>query len=407
MAVRLLCVLAVAALVPSTVGAQTLALTEAEALARLEPEGPQIRAVRAAVDIARADQLAAGRWPNPRITFNRESVTGISENMLFVAQPLPVSGRRGLDVSAAAARVAASRDRADDATRRLRADLRLAFAQAWLAQTREHELARATDEVQRLAEVLARREAAGDAAGYDRLRAEREALDLEAERALAATDLARAQAALVGLFASPVDPTAVQAIRGEGHGTAVPPLDLLLAKADASRGELLALAQDAEAADFAARSAARRRVPEPELVVGSKSSTALGGDVGTVVAMQVTIPLFDRGRPEQALARAQATQAEARAQAFRLALQADVAALRAAVVERRDALERYRSVAAASDEVERIARISYDAGELGILQLLDAYRTAAEARIREAVLDASAWEAEIELEYASGWEMPS
>ena len=57
-------------------------------------------------------------------------------------------------------------------------------------------------------------------------------------------------------------------------------------------------------------------------------------------------------------------------------------------------------------DVERIARVSYDAGERGILELLDAYRTSASARVRQAALDASAREAEIELEFVSGWEIP-
>lgn len=399
--------LSVAVLAPSTVGAQALALTEADVLSRLDPNGPQVQALRAGVDIARAEQLAAGRWPNPRVTFNRESVAGTTENMFLVTQPLPITGRRGFDASAAAERVAASSDRADDRTRRLRADLRLAFAHVWLAQTRERELARAYDEVQALATVLARREAAGDAAGFDRLRAEREAFDLEAERALAATELARAQAALVGLFPSPVAPGTVTAIRADAPRAAVPPLEVLMTRAEASRGELLALEHDAEAAVLASRSAVRRRVPEPELVAGSKSSSAFGGDIGTVIALQATIPLFDRARPEQALAAAQAAEANARAQVFRLALRADVAALRTAVLERRASLDRYRTAATASDEVERIARVSYDAGELGILELLDAYRTSSEARIRQAALDVAAWEAVIELEYVSGWEMSS
>ena len=400
-------VLLTTVLLSPSLGAQTLALTEPEALARLDPNSPHVQALRAGVDIARAAQLAAGRWPNPRVTFNRESVAGATENMVLVAQPLPITGRRGLDVEAAAARVAAVGARADDLTRRLRADLRLAFAAVWLAQTRERELARVHEQVQELAAVLARREAAGDAAGFDCLRAEREAFDLEADRALTATELSRAQAALAGLFASPVDPAAVVAVRPDVDRAMVPPLEMLMTRAEASRGELLALERDAEAARLATRAADRRRVPEPEVVAGTKSSSVLGGDVGSVIAVQATIPLFDRARPERALAVAQAAEADARAEAFRLVLRAQVAALRAAVLERRAAVDRYRTAAAASDDVERIARISYDAGERSILELLDAYRTAADARIREAALDAAAWEAAIELEYVSGWEMSS
>jgi hypothetical protein len=38
--------------------------------------------------------------------------------------------------------------------------------------------------------------------------------------------------------------------------------------------------------------------------------------------------------------------------------------------------------------------------------LLDAYRTGSSARIRQAVLDLAVREAELELEFVSGWEMP-
>ena len=50
--------------------------------------------------------------------------------------------------------------------------------------------------------------------------------------------------------------------------------------------------------------------------------------------------------------------------------------------------------------------MSYEAGERGILELLDAYRTASSARVRQAMLDAAVREAEIELEFVSGWEIP-
>jgi len=77
------------------------------------------------------------------------------------------------------------------------------------------------------------------------------------------------------------------------------------------------------------------------------------------------------------------------------------------VLERRTAAERYRGDAIRSaDQIERIAQVSYDAGERGILELLDAHRVGATARIRQASLDAAVRQAEIELEFVSGWEIP-
>jgi cobalt-zinc-cadmium efflux system outer membrane protein len=132
------------------------------------------------------------------------------------------------------------------------------------------------------------------------------------------------------------------------------------------------------------------------------------GDVGTVLSIQAVLPLFDRGRPERAIAQARANQASTELEALRITLRADIVAARAAAVERRRAAERYREAALKnSGEVERIAQVSYDAGERGILELLDAYRTSSAARVRQAALDATARESEIELEFISGWEIPS
>ncbi len=402
-----LCATLAAMLVPSGVSAQSLPLTESDALARLSPASPRVRAIRAAVEVARADVLAAGRWPNPRVTFDRESVAGVTEHMTMVAQLLPITGRRGIEVQAASALVDASSNRSDDAMRRARVDLRLAFAQLVAAQVRERELATARDRLRALAEILAKREAAGDAAGFDRLRAEREVLDIEADHASVSTERARAQATIASFFAEAIDWSRMVAVDRTAPPTAVPVLDALVERAESVRGELLALRKEIDAARFSARAADRRRVPEPEVVAGTKSSTFGGGDIGSVVTLQAVVPLFDRGRPERALAQARASQAEARADAFRLVLRSDIAALRAAVLERRDTADRYRSAAVDSaSQIERIAQVSYDAGERGILELLDAYRTGSSARIRQGALDLARRQAEIELEFVSGWEIP-
>jgi cobalt-zinc-cadmium efflux system outer membrane protein len=88
-------------------------------------------------------------------------------------------------------------------------------------------------------------------------------------------------------------------------------------------------------------------------------------------------------------------------------LQGQIVALRAAVIERREGAARYRAEAVSrADEIERIARVSYDAGERGILELLDAYRIGASARVRQATLNLAVRQAELELEFASGWEVP-
>jgi len=395
------------ALVPAAAGAQSLPLTESQALAMLSPDSPRVRAIRAAVDVARAESLGAGRWPNPRLSVDRESVAGVSEVLTTALQPLPITGRRTLERASAAAAADATERRADDALRRARADLRLAYAGLVAAQVRERELIRSRDRLQELARILQRRETAGDAAGFDRLRAEREVLDVEADGVIAAADRDRAQARLASFFASGTDPSSLVAEERKTAARDLPPVEALVARAEQTRGQVLALQKDIDSARLLLQAADRRRIPEPEIVAGTKSSTALGGDLGSVFAIQAVLPLFDRGRPERAIAQARSTQASAELEALRITLRADIAAARAAAVERRRAAERYREAALEnSGEVERIAQVSYDAGERGILELLDAYRTSASARVRQAALDAAARESEIELEFVSGWEIP-
>ena len=97
----------------------------------------------------------------------------------------------------------------------------------------------------------------------------------------------------------------------------------------------------------------------------------------------------------------------AQADVLRQSIRAQIGAWRAAVLERRDIAQRHReAMADGADQIERIAQVSYEAGERGILELLDAHRTAASARVRQADLDAAVREAEIELEFVSGWEIP-
>ena len=402
----LVCAAFAAAVLPASARAQTVMLTESEVLAQLGTASPRVLAARAGVDVARADILAAARWPNPRVTFNREAVAGVAEDMLMVSQVLPITGRRRFEVSAATARVAASSSRADDQLHRVRADLRLAFTDLWAAQERERELARSRDRLNELAGILGKREAAGDAAGFDRLRAEREVFDVEANRAMATTERAQAQAILAGFLAAPRDAAPIQAVRPAAPNGELPTVDELAARAETSRGDLIALARDLEAAGFAERAAGRRVVPEPEVVAGTKTSNAAGGDTGSIVSVHVAIPLFDRARPERAAAEALARQARAEADVLRQAIRAQIAAWRAAVVERRAIAGRHRAaLSAGTAEIERIAQVSYEAGERGILELLDAYRTGSAALVRQAGLDAAVREAEIELEYVSGWEI--
>lgn len=378
------------------------ALAEAEAVSRVSLESPRARAIRAHVDLARADLLAASRWPNPRVTASREAVAGVTEDFLLVSQGLPFTGRRRLERGSADMGVRAAELRSEDLIRRLRVDARRAFVDLSAEEMRVRQLEEALADLQSLVAVLARREAAGDAAGFDRLRAEREALDVAAALSDARAWRARSQGALAGLFFPSPAPDSLHAAPLSPAGPPLPAPDALVAQAEAARTDLIAFDRDVEAARLAGDAAARRRIPEPEIVAGLKTSNVGDDRRGSVVSIVTSLSLFDRARPERARAEARLRLATAEREALRAEIGATVRALHRAAEERRLAADAYRLASLPkSDELRRIAQVSYDAGERGILELLDAFRSASDARLRLTSLDAAVAHAEIDLELAT------
>ena len=180
-----------------------------------------------------------------------------------------------------------------------------------------------------------------------------------------------------------------------------------MAQAEAARPDLLALDRDIEAARLAGDAAARSRIPEPEVVAGLKTTNVGDDRRGSVLSLVASIPLFDRAQPGTRSGRGPRASGDRRTRRpargdWRDGAGAPARGRRAAGRGRRlPARERFPK----SDELRRIAQVSYDAGERGILELLDAYRTAADARLRLAELDAAVAHAEIDLELATAVEI--
>ena len=186
----------------------------------------------------------------------------------------------------------------------------------------------------------------------------------------------------------------------------MPPVEALVERAESSRGELLALRKEIEAAPVAGRAADRRWIPEPEIVAGTKSSSAGGGDVGSVFACKPRFRCSTVASPSGRWRRRGPSGRGADRGVSRCCARRSPAGAPPSI-ERRDAAERYRAAAVDSaDQIERIAQVSYDAGERGILELLDAYRTRSRRACGRPRSTRRCGKAEIELEFVSGWEIP-
>jgi cobalt-zinc-cadmium efflux system outer membrane protein len=173
----------------------------------------------------------------------------------------------------------------------------------------------------------------------------------------------------------------------------------------ASRGDLVALEAEADRADALARASHRRAIPEPTLTVGAKSTETAGlSDTGSLISISFSLPIFDRGQGGRRVALAEGELLRAQRDLLARQARSEAEAALAEVSARRGAAEAYAEAGDPAD-LARIARAAYEAGEMRILELLDAYRTELTVRLRMIDLQADARRAEIQLDRVMGREV--
>lgn len=374
-------------------------LTETEAL-RLLREGPYHRELQARVEIARARSRQGTFYPNPSVSTTFESA-GRTDFYMF-EQPLALNGRLRLLSQAGESLVAAADSLAEHELRGIEAQVRRAFHRLAHAQRREHRIRAGIVDLRELHRILEERESAGEGSRFDRLRAEREIVERETELAGAEAAIAEAQASLASYLGAGVDSDRLVA-----NGTLLPayPLPALAdAVADglAARSDYRVEADRIREHEFRAAAAGRRRIPNP-VVSGGLKRAEIGDRTasGPVLAVSIGLPVFDKGRSDRQLAEAEAARARASREILETRIRAEVRSAHAALrIRRRIAGEYGSGSGSRAAEIRRIAEIAYREGEVGILELLDAYRVAQVAELRLLELRADAKLAEVDFDWA-------
>jgi len=381
--------------VPSLVAAQDR--TEREIVELIVREGPHATAIRAETEVVRREQLARLAYPNPGVTYSREGA-GFTE-FLQAEQSLPLFGvRRALSSAGEAATAAAEADR-DVRIWLLRADASTAVARLLAGQERL-ELAEAhIGDVERLLEILRTREREGEGSRFDRLRAEQELRDTRQMLTSAAVAVVEARATLSGMLPREVS---VTRIAGALDPKPLPvSADTLPARATSTRAELRALGQTAQRASFEAEAARKAKLPSPTLFGGLKRADDVSGrDSGGVFGVSVSLPLFDAGGRDAARWEAERARVEAARASIELRIRSEIAGAVEALSMRQAALS--QEPEEAGRELAEIAAVAYREGEVGILELLDAMRTASRAKLRNIDMRLDARLAQIALERAVG-----
>ncbi|MBI4456945.1 MAG: TolC family protein [Acidobacteria bacterium] len=390
-------------LVLATASANAQGLTEKEAISRFLSEHPQSREMRAAVAATTAETRAWTLWPNPVPSFSREGA-GLAE-FAQVQQQLPFNGRLRWLRQAGSEAVSAAQSQSEFARWEMISAIRIAFFDVLSAQEREAAIQTSMERLQEVIGILREREKEGEGSAYDRLRAERELSEFEADLAISLASAAEARGRLAAFLGDPTNSSEIR-VRGELRGSAaLPPLEELLRRAIETRADLETEKHAHEQFVYQSRAAERLRIPDPIIGVGIKRGELATGatGIGSFVAVTIPIPIFNRGTEEMARFRAEAERAEARSEALERRIRGEVAGLYAALETRRTvALEYSRRLATQGEQLENITRTAFEEGEVGILGLLDALRVSAQARRRWIDLNAAAKLAELQLEQTAG-----
>jgi cobalt-zinc-cadmium efflux system outer membrane protein len=378
--------------------------TETSVVQKFLEQSPYAREARARVAVAQAEAKGRSLYANPSFSYSREGA-GLTE-FFQAEQAIPINGRLKLLRQAGDSAVRATEAEGAFDLWQARTSLRLAFYQLLAAQERERVYSTGLKGIENVIRVLRDREREGEGSKFDRIRTERERAELLAELALVQAEMELERSRLAA-FLPPA--TEIATVAGQIE-TIVGPLDgaALVQRALGAREDFRAEQRRLEQFRIEERAADRLRIPEPVLNAGFKRADAGQNRIanGGVVGVTIPLPLFNKGQAEVARYSAEQERISARLQILTQRIRAAVEGTVRAFNVRVQARDRYRQeLANSGPELIKIATVAYQEGEIGILQLLDAYRSQHQAQLRMLDIQAAVKEAQIELERVVGEEI--
>jgi outer membrane protein, heavy metal efflux system len=382
--------------------------TEAAVLALFDQQSPMRREAQSATAAVVESIRGKTLWPNPIAAYSRETV-GFTE-FIQIEQRLPISKRLGFERQAMEPARAASEAQGQARIWDARSSLRMAFYRALSAQQQAEVFRAGLTQIDSIIRLLRAREQEGEGSRYDRVRVERETADLRADLALAS---ARARSERAVLAAYLPQQTKLDILTGDLAPRALPNAkDEVVRQSLTSRAEIRAESSRLTQLAFEQQAADRLRIPEPMITAGMKRTQVSNGvfnnrnDTGVVFGVSIPLPTFNKGQTEVARLVAEQSQVQARREVLAQQITAAVAGAFDVYAARLDALSAFdRETRDVGKELLETARVGYEEGELGILQVLDAYRIDRQTNLRRLELQSSVKEIEIELSRNAGYEV--
>ncbi len=374
-----------------------------EALRLFEKNNLSLQRARSEARSFRGEARQAEVYPNPTIQATHEPVwrrgTRQSETYLNVSQRVEWAGRSAR-IEASRQTFAAARARASADSAHLALQVAEAYAEAATAETRLRRLKQVTRVFRQADSSMAERQTEGDASGYAarRIRLER----ARYEQRLAAARLEAKSSRR--MLARMILPGETPSVAAEPLPSALPPPVSereALRAALRQRPELRRWRSEVGAQQATLRAARRQAWPDPSLTAGYKRQS--DGFEGVFLGVGISLPLFDRnqGNADAASARLQAAQSQH--SLARREIQNEVRRAHAAYVSSRRQMNLLEGdLLTGADDLLRIAQVSYDEGEMSLVELLDAADAYRDARLRTVDSRADLWKRYFELLRASG-----
>ena len=377
-------------------------LTEAQSLQLGLNQSAFTQLLASRLEAAQSDVIDATTRPNPEFEWSRQEVGDETETSYWLRQQVDVSGQRQAQSEAAHARVRVATAEADALHSEHRAKIRRRFFQT-LHDSRQLTLASAwLDKAATVEATMQQRETAGDVSGYDRRRISREKIALLAERRSIQAQRDGSWERLLAALGDAISRDRYRAVTGDLLDDSIPSLDTFLALIQ-QRPVLQRLQHEADSHRLEMRAARRSRYPDITLGIGLKTvDQPAGDDSGLMFSAGLPLPLFDHRRGPSRRSAALAVAAESE---YRLALAEAEGQVRSLWQQARQLADNARlfreQSVQTSAELVRIAEAAYHSGEIGVLELIDAYRSALDAEAEALTLELQARLVRIELDAAT------
>lgn len=369
---------------------------------------PRLAAERQAIAGAEADRITAGAYPNPTLSYGRFQprtgqatlFEGTRSEQTTLDLPLLIAGQRSARVEKAERDIEAARARVASGASSLAAEAGAAFVALLAAQEKSALLAIASEDLARMRNIVAGREASGMASRYDVTRLDVELGGIRAKLDESKADISEQAGNLAALLGLPDwRPRAAGSLKPMTLDAAI--LARARDRASTSPAAIAAI-RDETAAQSGVNVARRERWPVPTISAGRAWTTDPYGSAN-FLGLSIEIPIFDTRRGQLAKAEADAIAATLRRELAQAEVAANLERLSGVIVSREAALQRFERESA--DKLPALKQMAEDAYRLGrgtILDLLDSTRSRHELQQTRIDLVAALLEAQVRFLATSG-----